>query len=102
MLRSEYVLKTVFCACNSNASPPISAYEYGWELVSNKIVWDEEEVMDKVRANKRCGCNGAKCDGSRDGCIMCRPCTMKSKCKLKCNNHNNGGTCPRCVHVCPR
>ena len=25
-------------------------------------------------------------------------CTMKCKCKLKCNNpHNNGGTCPRCA-----
>ena len=73
MLRSEYVLKTVFRACNSNASPPISVCKYGWKLVNNQIqiVWDEEEAMDKVRANKGCGCKGAKCDGSRNGCRSC-------------------------------
>ena len=28
---------------------------------------------------------------------MCKPCTIKCKCKAKCNNpHNNGGECPRC------
>ena len=103
MLRSEYVLKIVFHACNSTL-PPISACEYGWSMVNNQlqVVWDEEEVMDKVKSNKGCGCKGAKCDGSRAGCRncyqMCRPCTMKCKCKLKCNNpHNNGGTCPRCA-----
>ena len=103
MSRSEYVLKTVFHACSSNL-PPISACEYGWRMVNNQIqiVWDEEEVMDKVKANKGCGCKSAKCDGSTVGCRncyqMCRPCTMKCKCKLKCNNpHNNGGTCPRCA-----
>ena len=91
MLHSEYVLKIVFHACNSTL-PPISACEYGWSMVNNQlqVVWDEEEVMDKVKSNKGCGCKGAKCDGSRAGCQncyqMCRPCTMKCKCKLKCNN----------------
>ena len=100
---SKYVLETVFHACSSNL-PPISACEYGWRMVNNRIqiVWDEEEVMDKVKANKGCGCKSAKCDGSTAGCRncyqMCRPCTMKCKCKLKYNNlHNNGGTCPCCA-----
>ena len=29
---------------------------------------------------------------------MCKPCTLKCKCKTLCNNpHNNGGTCPKCA-----
>ena len=69
-------------------------------MVNNQIqiVWDEQEVMDKVKANKGCRCKSAKRDGSTAGCRnchhMCRPCTIKCKCKLKCNNpHNTGGTC---------
>lgn len=28
---------------------------------------------------------------------MCKPCTLKCKCKAQCNNpHNNGGKCPKC------
>lgn len=103
MLRSEYVLKIVFHSCNS-ISPVVDACEYGWTLVDNQInvVWDEDEVMDRYKANKGCGCRSAKCDGSVAGCSncyqMCRPCTMKCKCKLACRNpHNNGGSCPRCA-----
>ena len=29
---------------------------------------------------------------------MCKPCTLKCKCKLRCNSpHNNVGKCPRCI-----
>lgn len=82
MLRSEYVLKVMFHSCNSTL-PVVSACDYGWKVVDSQIhiVWDEEEVMDRVKANKGCGCKSAKCDGSVAGCRscfqMCRPCTIK-------------------------
>ena len=48
-----------------------------------------------------CGCKGLKCDGSTPGCLncfrSCKPCTMKCKCRMRCNNpHNNGGKCIKC------
>ena len=102
MLRSEYVFKIVFNSLNSTASV-VNACEYGWKATNNQIfiVWDEEEVMNRLKVGKGCGCKAAKCDGSGAGCRncfqMCRPCSMKCKCKLRCRNpHNNGGTCERC------
>lgn len=102
MLRSEYVFKIVFNSFNSTASV-VNACEYGWKATNNQIciVWDEEEVMNRLKVGKGCGCKAAKCDGSGAGCRncfqMCRPCSMKCKCKLRCRNpHNNGGTCERC------
>ena len=58
-------------------------------------------MMKRFSGGKGCGCKAAKCDGSGAGCRncfhMCRPCSMKCKCKLRCRNaHNNGGTCERC------
>ena len=36
--------------------------------------------------------------GCRSCFKMCKPCTLKCKCKLRCNNpHNNVGKCPRCT-----
>ena len=29
---------------------------------------------------------------------MCKPCTLKCKCKAQCHNpHNNGGVCTKCT-----
>ena len=36
--------------------------------------------------------------GCRNCYKLCKPCTLKCKCKSQCHNpHNNGGTCPRCA-----
>ena len=100
MLRSEYVLKTVFAFTNS---VPIDSAQYGWRIDNSviSIIWDDEETMKAVVASKGCGCKGAKCDGSTSGCRncyrMCKPCNSRCKCKGNCKNpHNNGGKCARC------
>ena len=99
MLRSEYILKTVF-AFNTDA---IDASQYGWRIDNSiiSVIWDDEDTMKSVVASKGCGCKGAKCDGSTAGCRncykMCKPCNSRCKCKGNCKNpHNNGGTCTRC------
>ena len=78
MLRSEFVLKTVFRFTNS---APIDPSQYGWRMNGESgisIVWDGEETIKAVVASKGCGCKGAKCDGSTAGCRncyrMCKPC----------------------------
>jgi hypothetical protein len=77
MLRSEYILKTVFGFTNSE---PIDPSQYGWRINEQmiSIVWDDEETIKAVVASKGCGCKGAKCDGSTAGCRncyrMCKPC----------------------------
>ena len=101
LLHAEIVLKTVFSCCGSGE---VNAIDHGWSIVDGEVqvVWDTEEVMEKLKCSKGCGCKAMKCDGSRVGCrscfMMCRPCNAKCKCKAMCNNpHNNGGTCPKCV-----
>ena len=86
------------------SSSSLNFLEYGWNIVNDKIeiVWEDSEIMEKVKGTKTCGCKGAKCDGTTSGCRncykMCKPCTLKCKCKAQCRNlHNNGGKCPRCA-----
>ena len=99
MLRSEYVLKTVFSFINSE---PINPSQYGWRIDEPmiSIVWDDEETIKAVVASKGCGCKGAKCDGSTAGCRncyrMCKACNSRCKCKGNYYPHNNGGTCAGC------
>ena len=94
MLRSEYVLKTVF-------SHTIDASQYGWRIENSiAVIWDDEETIKAINDSKGCGCKGAKCDGSTSGCRncyrMCKPCNRRCKCKGNCRNpHNNGGKCAR-------
>ena len=102
MLRSEYVLKTVFAFTTSTV---IDVSQYGWRIDNSMItvIWDNEETMKAVVGSEGCGCKGAKCDGSTAGCRncykMCKPCNSRCKCKGNCRNpHNNGGTCGRCEH----
>ena len=82
MLRSEYVLKTVFNALNSVHNNIIDPSQYGWRIDDSviSIVWDDDETMKAVLESKGCGCNGAKCDGSTAGCRncyrMCKPCIV--------------------------
>ena len=66
MLRSEYVLKTVFGFMNSEL---INPSQNGWRIDEPmiSIVWDDVETIKAVVASKGCGCKGAKCDG-----INCR------------------------------
>ena len=96
MLRSEYILKTVFAFTNS---VPMDVSQYGWRIENStiSIIWDDDETMKAVIANKGCGSKGAKCDGSTAGCTncykMCKPCNYRCSCK---NPYNNGGTCARC------
>ena len=96
MLRSEYVLKTVF------SHTMIDASQYGWTIDNSvAVVWDDEDTIKAITDSKGCGCKGAKCDGSTAGCRncyrICKPCNRKCKCKGNCRNpHNNGGTCARC------
>ena len=100
MLRSEYVLKTVFAFTSSTT---IDASQYGWKVDNSiiSVIWDDEDTMKAIVASKGCGCKGAKCDGSTAGCRnwyrMCKACNSRCKCKDNCDNpHNNGGTCARC------
>ena len=70
--------------------------------MTRQIVWDDADIIEKVTGSNVCGCKGAKCDGTTTGCRscykMCKPCTLRCKCKSRCRNpHNNGGRCPRCV-----
>ena len=99
MLRSEYVIKTVF---SFTTSTTIDVIQYGWRMDNSiSVIWDDEDTMKAIVASKGCGCKGAKCDGSTAGCRncyrMCKACNSRCKCKGSCNNpHNNGGTCARC------
>ena len=87
MLRSEYVLKTVF---NFTTNNTIDACQHGWRIHNSviTIIWDDEEMMKAVVASKGCGCKGATCDGSTAGCRncyrMCKPCNSRCKCKGNC------------------
>ena len=101
MLRSEYVIKYIFSYCHLS---DLNVNEYGWKIEGGEIqvLWDEEEEIKKVTSGKGCGCKAQKCDGSTTGCRscyrMCKPCSIKCKCKTLCNNpHNNGGTCSKCA-----
>ena len=63
VLRSEFMLKTVFGFTNR---APIDPSQYGWRMDDESgisIVWDDEETIKAVVASKGCGCKGAKCDG---------------------------------------
>ena len=53
---------------------------------------------------KSFGMNKSSNDGSTVGCLncykSCKPCSMKCKCKMRCNNPlNNGGKCKKCDTV---
>ena len=63
MLRSEYVLKSIYSYCHQSE---LSISEHGWKMEGDKIVvvWDEEEVISRVTTGKGCGCKSQKCDGS--------------------------------------
>ena len=98
LLRAEYVLKVSFFFNNDD-----NIATNGWKVVDNtiQIIWDEEQVIQSMVSGKGCGCKGIKCDGSTAGCLncfrSCKPCSMKCKCKMRCNNpHNNGGKCKKC------
>ena len=100
MLRAEYVLKVSFPVNNTDI--PIN----GWKIIDNhlQIMWDEDAVIQSMVSRKGCGCKGMKCDGSSTGCLncfrSCKPCSLKCKCKMRCNNtHNNGGNCKKCEVV---
>ena len=99
MLRSEYVLKTVFAFATNTT---IDACQYGWRVDNSiiTVIWDDEDTMKAVVASKGCGCRGAKCDGSTSGCSncyrMCKACNSRCRCKGNCRNPHNNGTCPRC------
>ena len=55
MLRSEYVIKSIFAHCHQSE---LNVAKYGWSTEGGKvqILWDEEEEIRKVTAGKGCGC----------------------------------------------
>ena len=76
MLRSEYVLKTVF------SRTMIDTSQYGWRIDNSiAVIWDDEDTIKAITDSKGCGCKGAKCDGSTAGCRncyrMCKPCNHR-------------------------
>ena len=101
MLQSQFVIKMIFSFCT--LSHNVDFLNHGWKTQNDRIeiLWDDQEMIEKVTGTSGCGCKGARCDGTTAGCRncykMCKPYTIKCKCKAQCNNpHNNGGKCPRC------
>ena len=98
MLQSQFVIKIFsFCTLSHN----VDFLNHGWKTQNDRIDTLGWPGNDKVTGTKGCGFKEARCDGTTAGCRnchkMCRPCTIKGKCKAQYNNsHNNGGKCPRC------